>query len=209
MVLLVITSLVIIVRIFYRKNISELTRAFLSLSVTSQLVRDESILLKRTSLILTIIFNLSAAVVAWQYGSVLMQKLPFALNDFGRFLMFAFLISLIYSLKYLILKLAGLIFETDAEMDAYVFNIFLSNNLFGMVLFPVAALLFLYPHLSDSRFVFIGIVTIAAAFFLYRILRGILIGMASPDRSPVYLFLYICALEFAPLLVLIKVVTQQ
>ena len=53
------------------------------------------------------------------------------------------------------------------------------------------------------------LVTIAAAFFLYRILRGILIGMASPDRSPVYLFLYICALEFAPLLVLIKVVTQQ
>ena len=61
------------------------------------------------------------------------------------------------SLKYVILKLAGLIFETDAEMDAYIFNIFLSNNLFGMVLFPVAVLLFLYPQFSESKPVFIGI----------------------------------------------------
>lgn len=208
-VMLMITALVLIARIFYRKNISELVRAFLSFSVTNQLVRDENILLQRASLILTVIFNLTAAFMVWQFGSVIAHKFLFALNDFSRFLVFAFFIALIYSLKYVILKLSGFIFETEREMDAYIFNIFLSNNLFGMVLFPVAVLLFLYPRLSDSPVIFIAVIATAALFFLYRILRGILIGRASPSWSPVHLFLYICALEFAPLLVLLKVVSPQ
>ncbi|MBK5283805.1 MAG: DUF4271 domain-containing protein [Bacteroidia bacterium] len=208
-VLLVIMIFVIIVRIFYRKNISELMAALFSLSVTNQLVRDESILLQRTSLLLTVIFNLSAAVLLWQFGSTLSSKLPFAHTDFTRFLVFAFLIAMTYSLKYLILRLAGFIFGTEEETDAYIFNIFLSNNFFGMVLFPVVGLLFLYPQLRDSSPISTGILIAAACVFIYRILRGILIGRASSSYSAVYLFFYLCALEIAPLLVLLKVVTRQ
>ena len=119
-VLMVITALVVIVRIFYRKNISELVRAFLSLSVTNQLVRDENILLQRASLILTIIFNLTAAFIVWQFGSVIAHKFPFALNDFNRFLVFAFIIALIYSFKYVILKLSGFIFETTFAYSDFI-----------------------------------------------------------------------------------------
>ena len=208
-VLILITALVIIARVFYRKNISELGRAFFSISATNQLLRDESILLQRTSLLLTVIFNLTAALMLWQFGSAFASTLPFALSDFSRFLFFAFLIAIIYSLKYLLLKLAGFIFGTDEEMDAYIFNIFLSNNFFGIVLFPAAVLLFLYPQLSSSPVAVTVVIITAALFFLYRILRGILIGRASPSYSPVYLFLYLCALEIAPLLVLLKVVAPQ
>jgi len=208
-VLMVIAALVVIVRIFYRKNISEIVRAFLSMSVSGQLMREESILLKRASLLLTIIFNLTAAFMVWQFGAGLADKLPLVLSDFGRFLLFALIIALIYSAKYLILKLTGFIFEINREADAYIFNIFLSNNLFGMVLFPLIVFLFLYPQLSDSGILFIAIIAIAMLFFFYRILRGILIGRASSVWSPVYLFLYICALEFAPLAVLVKVLAPR
>jgi hypothetical protein len=179
------------------------------MSVTTQLVRDENILLQRASLILTMLFNLTAAFMVWQFGSAIAYKLPFVLNDFSRFLMFAFIIALIYSFKYLVLKITGYIFETERETDAYIFNIFLGNNLFGMILFPLAVLLFLYPQLSESKILFISLVVIAAAFFVYRILRGILISRTSPSFSAVYLFLYICALEFAPLLVLLKAASPQ
>jgi hypothetical protein len=209
LVLSIITSLVIIVRIFYRRNISELVRAFLSLSATNQLVRDENILLQRASLILTVVFNLTAAFMVWQFGTALAHKFSLVLNDFNRFLVFAFVIAGIYSLKYVVLKLTGFIFGTDREMDAYIFNIFLSNNLLGMVLFPVMVILFLYPQLSDSKIVFYGVVATAVIFYIYRVLRGILIGRASSSYSPVYLFFYICALEFAPLLVLLKVASPQ
>lgn len=209
MVLMVIASLVVIVRIFYRKNISEITRAFLSMSITGQLMREENILQQRASIILTLIFNLTAAYIVWQFGSALAQQLPFSLNDFGRFLFFAFLISIIYSIKYVVLRLAGFIFETSQEMDAYIFNIFLSNNIFGMVLFPIAVILFLYPQLSDSRLILSVIIVLALLFYIFRLLRGILIGRASSGYTPVYLFLYICALEIAPLMVLLKLASLQ
>ena len=209
LILILIAALAITARIFYRKNISELARAFLSLSVTNQLMRDESILLQRTSLLLTVIFNLTAAFMLWQFGAAFASGLPFALSDFSRFLVFAFIIAVIYTMKYLLLKLAGFIFGLDEEIDAYIFNIFLSNNFFGMVLFPGAVLLFLYPQLSQSSIVSTIVIITAALFFLYRILRGILIGRALPSYSPVYLFLYLCALEIAPLLVLLKIAAPQ
>jgi len=207
-VLLLLMMLVVFVRIFYRKNVSELMAALFSLSVTNQLVRDDNILLQRTSLLLTVIFNLSAALLLWQFGATLSSKLPFAHTDFTRFLVFAFLIAIIYSLKYLMLRLTGFVFGTEEETDAYIFNIFLSNNFFGMVLFPVVVLLFLYPQLRDSSLIGTGILATATIVFIYRILRGILIGRASSSYSAVYLFFYLCALEIAPLLVLLKVVTE-
>jgi hypothetical protein len=208
-VMLAMTALVVLARIFYRKNISELIRAFLSMSVTNQLVRDENILLQRASLILTMLFDLTAAFMVWQFGSAIAYKLPFVLNDFNRFLFFAFIITLIYSFKYMVLKITGYIFGTEQETDAYIFNIFLCNNLFGMFMFPLAVLLFLYPQLSESKILFIALVVIASGFFVYRILRGIFIGRASPSFSAMYLFLYICAIEFAPLVVLLKVASPQ
>ena len=85
-VLVVIISLVVLVRIFYRKNITGIMSAILSLSTTSQLARDENILQQRTSLLLTMIFNLCAALLLWQFGTSVSTGLPFAHTDFARFL---------------------------------------------------------------------------------------------------------------------------
>src|SRR5258705_7652475 len=54
--LLAVIALLMAVRIFYRKNFSELVSAFFSFRYTGQLVSDDNIMLQRTTVILTIVF---------------------------------------------------------------------------------------------------------------------------------------------------------
>src|SRR5215216_5631845 len=66
--LLTVLSLLIIVRIFYRKSFSELVSAFFSFRYTSQLVRDDNILLQRTTIILAVVFTFTVALFLYQSG---------------------------------------------------------------------------------------------------------------------------------------------
>lgn len=207
--LLTILALLMAVRIFYRKSFSELASAFFSFRYTSQLVRDENILLQRTTIILTIVFTLTLAMFFYQSGTLLKWNLPFAITGFKAYLFFALLISVIYTFKFLILKIAGFIFDISQEMETYVFNVFLINNMFGLLLLPVVIINFLYPSFSITQIMGLSVLIAAGIFFLYRLIRGVFISRESGERSPFYLFFYLCALEIAPLLVLFKVLIQR
>ena len=207
--LLAVIVLLMTVRIFYRKSFSELASAFFSFRYSGQLVRDENILLQRTTIILSVMFNLTVALFLYQLVTALKWKLPFAISGFKAFIFFALLISAIYALKFIVFKIAGFIFDIGQEMETYVFSVFLINNIFGLLLLPIVIVNFLYPTLIISQFMGISVLCIAGIFLLYRLIRGVLVSRESSQHAPVYLFLYLCALEIAPLLVLIKVWIHQ
>ncbi len=207
--LLIVIALLMAVRIFYRKGFSELLSAFFSFRYSGQLVRDDNILLQRTTVILSIIFNLTLALFIYQSVTVLKWNLPFTITGFKAFLFFALLISAIYAFKFLILKVAGFVFDITQEMETYVFSVFLINNMFGLLLLPVVVVNFLYPSFAISQVTGIAVLCVAGIFFLYRLIRGVLISRETSNYSPVYLFFYLCALEIAPLLVLVKVLTPH
>jgi hypothetical protein len=207
--LLTILALLMAVRIFYRKSFSELANAFFSFRYTGQLVRDENILLQRTTIILTLIFTLTLAMFFYQSGELLKWNLPYVATGFKAYLFFALLISAIYTIKFLVLKITGFIFDISQEMETYIFNVFLINNMFGLLLLPVVVINFLYPAFSITQITGILVLIIATIFFLYRLVRGVFITRESGQHSPFYLFFYLCALEIAPLLVLFKVLIQR
>jgi hypothetical protein len=126
---------------------------------------------------------------------------------FGRFLFFALVVAAVYSLKLIILKSAGFLFGVDREMVSYIFNVFLINNVSGIVLLPIIALLAFGGWLSGPWLITVALTLLLIAF-IYRLFRAITIGMGSPFFSPFYLFLYLCALEIAPLAVLLKFVKE-
>lgn len=207
--LLLVIVLLMAVRIFYRKSFSEMAHAFFSFRYTGQLFRDENILLQRTNIILTIAFILTLALFFYQSGAIVKWNLPFAAASFNAYIFFVLIISAIYSLKFLVLKIVGFVFNIEQEMEIYVFNVFLINNMFGLLLMPVVIINFLYPALPITEILGISILCTASVFFLYRLIRGILVSRESEQHSPVYLFFYLCALEIAPVLVLVKVLIQR
>lgn len=193
-------------RVFYYKILTQLFNAFFSKSVTSQIVRDENMLVQRASVMLTAVFNLIAALFLYQVTVIYDIEIPYIGGGFPAFLVFALLISLIYTLKFLVLKAAGVIFMADKPVSSYIFNIFLINNMLGIALLPLVLSIAFLPSGYSLLIVKAAILLVSAAF-LYRIARGFSIGLSVPGFSAFHLFLYLCTLEFAPLLILYKVLS--
>ena len=190
-------------RIFYARYFSRLFSAFANSNMANQVVRDENLLIQRASILLNIVFYMVAALFLYFLSSAWHWELEGLDYGFSRFLFFAILVAAIYSLKLIILKACGYIFSLDREMAAYIFNIFLVNSILGMALLPLVGLL-AFASWIPAAWISVTALVVIAATFVYRLFRGVLIAMGSPSFSPVYLILYLCALEIAPLLVVLR-----
>ncbi|REJ82924.1 MAG: DUF4271 domain-containing protein [Bacteroidetes bacterium] len=205
--LLLIIGTLAWLRFYYSKYFNQLLKAFYNINLSLQLVRDENILVQRASLILTFTFHLIAALFLYQVSINAGWELGGLPQGFYRYIFIVLLVSAAYTLKFLVLKITGWLFDLDREMATYIFHIFLINNVLGLLLLPFIALMTFNPQADVSTLITACIWTIGI-FFIYRIFRGILTGMSVPGFSVLYLFLYLCTLEIAPLLVLIRIIIQ-
>ena len=192
-------------RIYYNKYFNQLIQAFLNTNLTNQIVRDENILVQRASILLALTFNIIAALFLYLLSIEIGWTLGGIGTGFNRFVFFISIVSTAYTFKFLILKIIGWLFDLDREMATYIFNIFLINNVLGLILVPLVALMAYNPIISSHFLAILSLWLIGIAF-CYRLFRGLLSGLSVSGFSPIYLFLYLCTLEIAPLLVLIRII---
>jgi hypothetical protein len=193
-------------RVFYNRFFIQMLQAFTNSNLANQIVRDENIFIQRSSVILSVIFNLIGALLLYLLSVHYGWHLGGIGNGFNRFLFFLIVVTSAYAMKFLILKTCGWLFEQEREMATYIFHIFLINNLLGIILLPFICLLAYNESISGSWLIIPPLI-FASIAFIWRLFRGIQIGIAG-NTSPLYLFLYLCTLEIAPLMVLIRIIVQ-
>ncbi len=206
-IILIVLAVYASLRIFYNKYFSQMMVAFVNNNLTNQIVRDENILVQRASVYLSIVFNLIAALFLYLISIYYNWELGGIGIGFSRFIFFAVIVSAAYTLKFLILKICGWLFNLDREMATYIFNTFLINNILGIALLPFVCLIAYNQVLSASSLILISII-LAGLAFSYRMFRGVLVGLSMPSFSLLYLFLYLCTLEIAPMLILIRIIVS-
>lgn len=116
------------------------------------------------------------------------------------------IITAYFLLKKFVYKLLGTIFQVVSETAEFIFNIDNYNRVTGIILFPVVALIAFYPSENPVFIILLGIFA-AGVFYIMLLKRGISILMKK-QFSIFYLFLYLCILEFLPLLLIYKVVVD-
>ena len=193
-------------KVFYYRIFSQLWDAFFSLTTTNQIVRDESVLLQRASLILSIIAYFVSGLFLYQVSAVMGWSHHLLPAGFNRFILFALIIALSYSIKMIALRFLSIVFGIEKPVATYIFNIFLVNMVIGLLLIP-AIILVAYLPMSLRHFIVITTLTILGLIFIYRLVRAVGIGLSIQRFSIFYLFLYICSFEIAPLLIIYKVAT--
>ncbi len=206
-IILVVLIVFTWLRVIYNKFFSQMIQAFFNSNLSNQIVRDENIFVQRASIYLSVVFNLIGALLLYLISIHFNWTLGGIGVGFSRFLFFLIIITVTYAIKFLVLKICGWLFEQEREMATYMFNIFLINNILGMALLPFICVFAYNENLSVSGLLIIPFVLIVISFG-WRIFRGIQLGMSISSFSPLYLFLYLCTLEIAPLMVLIRVIIQ-
>lgn len=202
--------LIAYLRISFSKYFEDLFNGFANISIAQQLAREQELSLPISSVLLNLNFVLSISI----YGYLLVNHYDLTTSpdqltgthQLQFFLLITLCIAILYLSKYLTLKLVGAIFPVGEEMDDYSFNFFMILKIAGLVLIPFNYLVAYSPPYLSGSFMFLS----GFAIFLliiFRTLKGLVIGKNYYLTDKFHFFLYICTLEIAPILIIVKLLS--
>ena len=123
-------------------------------------------------------------------------------SGFKIWLFSAAVIAIVLIFRHIVCATAGLMSGKTEIFNDYIFTVYQAYRFAGFFLF-ILAILFFYTPLITAKICLIAGCIIIAILYLIRILRLFLLFI-NHKVSIFYLILYLCALEFLPVLVSIK-----
>lgn len=105
-----------------------------------------------------------------------------------------------YLVKYLLMRFAAWVFKTSGPTESYFRNHIIINQFAGVTILPLLVINY-YNPISWILYATWFIVIILA---LYKLIKVSLIGLRIADISAYHLILYLCTIEIAPVLFIIK-----
>lgn len=200
----VVLALVVVavVKMSFGKYLRSLFQSTLSYPASLRLFHEQNISLKQGALLMELFFYLVFALFGYQimnsYG------MSFPASNFLKFLICFGAVLVFFGVKSFIYSLLGFINETPEETSEYLFNLKNNNKVLAIFLLPVVCFIAWTPFVDERYFMIAGIVA-TAVLYLFSLQRGAKILMKK-QFSLFYLFLYLCTLEFLPLLLFFKVI---
>lgn len=193
---LILILYVAIMRLLARVDISDTFNGLLKIQSI-----DEVGFENKSKLLAFILLPLSVFVYAF-YLSYIINPLYLHWHFDYLFLLFGLAIVVLFILKIVLEKSISLIFYTPKT-----FSLYLMDHLFvlGVSSMLQAPLLLLYVYSGVKIFLWIAFFVLGL-FWLFRLFRGVSIGLMQTRFSRFYIFLYLCSLEIVPLLIVIKLI---
>ncbi len=111
----------------------------------------------------------------------------------------------VYLIRHLVLWILGSLFPVQKEASQFSFVIMQFNLFLGLILFGMNWLLAFGTENLSKPAIFAGLGAILFMFLL-RQFRGLLLSARILSHYKFHFFLYLCAVEFAPLLMFYKVI---
>jgi len=116
----------------------------------------------------------------------------------------ALIIITLFSMKFLVLKVIGFLFDINGLVSEYVTTLYLTYFNIAFVFLPVVVCFSLLaaqfiPYLLAMALILIAVI------FVWIYLRSSVSIISNFRFHKFYLFIYLCALEICPILILIKV----
>lgn len=188
--------------IFFEKYFNNLMTLFFRVSLRQQQIREQVLQAPLPSLLLNILFVISAGL----YACFLLHysRWGAGVNFWILYLNCMALLAAIYLVKFVVLKFIGWVFSISRATDIYIFIVFLVNKMLGIFLLPFLIVIIFSGE--EWREVFITIsLAMVFVFWAYRILASFRPIRNEIKLTPFYFFLYLCAFEVAPLLLIYKV----
>jgi hypothetical protein len=191
-----------IIRLSYLKYFSDLFRAFLNPTLSQRQLKDQLSQSPFPNFLLNSFFVISLAL----YLYLLMYRQQYITSNTAWMAIpgLIVLVAIVYGVKYVMLRFCGWLFGSTELADAYIFILYLINKVLGILLVPFLVILaFCRPELAKA-FMYISIFFIVL-LVAYRYIRSYSVVKQYLSFSRLHFFLYLCAFEVAPVLIITKV----
>lgn len=191
-----------VIRLAYLKYFSDLFRAFLNPTLSQRQLKEQLSQSAFPNFLMNAFFVISLAL----YLYLLMYRQQYITNPNALLLIpgLIVLVAVIYVAKYLVLRFCGWLFGNADLADSYIFILYLINKIVGIILVPFLVILaFCQPEIANT-FLYISLFLIVLLVG-YRYVRSYSVIKQYLSFSKLHFFLYLCAFEVAPVLLLTKV----
>lgn len=191
-----------IVRLFFHKYLHDITTLFFRATMRQQQLREQLLQAPLPSLFLNVLFFCAGGM--FMALTALYFKLIPEPNLWLLWSYCSLVVLAIYLGKFIILKVIGWIFNVSNATDTYIFIIFMVNKMVGIFLLPVLIMVaFPYqaflPVIITLAFIILGLALAYRFIIAYKPIRNEI------RVSRFHFFIYLCAFEIAPLLLIYKV----
>ncbi len=199
--IIVLLTLFGLLKLVFAKYFSDLLRVFFRTTLKQRQIKEQLIQTPLPSLMFNVFFVASAGL----YMNFLFHHFKFTPVDNFWLLYFYCCVglSVIYLVKFVGLKLCGWLFNMRQASDSYIFIVFIINKVIGFSVLPFIILLGFTEGTPYSISLVLSLCCIGG-LFLYRFILGYGAIHNEVRFNLFHFFLYICAFEIAPLLLIYK-----
>jgi len=190
-------------KVSFSKQLQTIVQSFFSNRVLNNLNKEDNLFNSWPFLLLFVQFGFTIGMFFYLVSQF--YQVSFADSGFKFYISISILIVLLYMIKIIILRLLGYMFNVQKAVNEYVSILYLSYFNMALIFIPLVVAFALSPLAYGPYYVAISFILIGL-IFVFQFIRAT-VNILSHYRFPkVYLFLYFCALEICPILILIKAI---
>lgn len=189
------------IRFSFSKYLTDLFRVVFRTTLKQRQIGEQLIQTPLPSLLLNFFFLITTSL----YINFILQHY-YLVGEYNFWLLYFYCfiaLLVIYMIKFLSLKLSGWLFNISETTDGYIFIVFMINKIIGIYLLPFLVLIAFTDHnIYQVSFAlsYLGIFALLA----YRIILSYGLVSNQIRVNPFHFFLYLCAFEIVPLLMIYK-----
>jgi len=197
--LLIYTALL---NVFLGNDIKNVLQSFYNKHAIAQLDKEGGVISSWAFIGLFLLFCLTSGLVLYEIMDYY-EVYFFNIIGFQLFIVLSILISLLFALKFLILKFLGFVFDVNSLVSEYISIL---NLTYFTIAFVLLAMAICFSLISEGYIQGLLVFTLIAiaVIFAWQYLRNSMSIISNFRFHKFYLFVYLCALEICPVLILIK-----
>lgn len=194
-----------VVKYTYPRRMLRLGQALIRVRILLQLMREEMVMSHRSAVTLFLTFAISSGLLVYLAAKIYGWPVIHVLGAW-LFPLLVLLIALVYLWKIVTIRLVQLLFAASGGLSEYLNYSFVMNALLGILWLPI--ILVATVSLNETaRWVVLLAAGIFTLTWVIRIIQGVQFALRH-RVFPVYIILYLCALEILPLAVIAKGVAE-
>ncbi len=187
------------VRLIFNKYLSQLIQSTINYSTFLRSFRERYFNLFHASFRLDLVFSLIMGLFSYQFLNAYKINLGASKSYYTYLICLGIVIGYFISKK-IVYYIIGILTESKPEVQEYLFSMTVYNRVLGLFLMPVTATIAFVPLTQVEPILYAGL-AIVAIFYLMSLIRGGKIFLKK-HFSISYLILYLCTLEFLPLILI-------
>ncbi|WP_285010527.1 DUF4271 domain-containing protein [Pedobacter faecalis] len=190
-------------KISFAKQLQTIVQSFFSNRVLNNLHKEDNLFTSWPFLLLFVQFGFTLGMFFYLVSQF--YHVGFSGTGFQFYLTISIFIVVLYLLKIVVLRVLGHLFRVQKPVSEYITVLYLSYFNLSLLFIPLVIVFSLSPLKYGPYFIAVSFILLGV-IFAFQFLRAGLNILSGYRFSKFYLFLYFCALEICPILILIKAI---